>query len=189
MKMKKRKSKRSSKSAKSTGTQRHPKAERSSTNDGALRRHLRDLLGGENAHTNFRKAVADFPVDMRGTKAMGVPYTAWQLLEHLRIAQWDILEFSCNSKHLSPPWPEGYWPSSDTPPVAAAWDRSVKAFSADLERMQKLVQNPRTDLFAKIPRGDGQTILRETLLVADHNAYHIGQIVLLRRFLGAWKAN
>ena len=109
------------------------------------------------------------------------------LLEHLRLAQWDILEFSRNSKHVSPEWPEGYWPKTEAPPNSAAWNRSIEEFRKDLRAMEDLVANPKTDLFARIPWGDGQTILREALLLADHNAYHLGQFVDLRRLLGAWK--
>jgi hypothetical protein len=105
----------------------------------------------------------------------------------MRIAQWDILEFIRNPKHISPPWPEGYWPSADAPPSAAAWDRSVVAFRRDLKRMVALVKSPATDLLAPIPHGSGQTILREAMLAADHNSYHIGQLIVLRRRLGAWK--
>ena len=125
----------------------------------------------------------------RGPNAPGTPFTAWRLLEHLRLAQWDILEFSRNPQHVSPKWPEGYWPEGDAPPPRAdnaAWRKSVEGFRADLKAMQNLVENPGTDLFAAIPGGDGQTILREALLVADHNAYHLGQLVMLRRQLGAW---
>jgi hypothetical protein len=111
------------------------------------------------------------------------------LLEHLRIAQWDILEFSRDGRHVSPPFPEGYWPSGDAPPDEEAWERSVSAFRADLKAMEALVADPSTDLFAPIPHGQGQTVLREALLVADHNAYHLGQLVLLRRLLGAWPAD
>jgi hypothetical protein len=116
--------------------------------------------------------------------ADGIPYSAWQILEHLRIAQWDILEFSRNPQHVSPEWPQGYWPSTDLPPHETAWQESVKAFRADLKAMEGLVKNQRTNLFAKISHGDGQTILREALLVADPNAYHIGQLVLIRVCLG-----
>jgi hypothetical protein len=104
----------------------------------------------------------------------------------MRIAQWDILEFSRNPKHVSPSFPDGYWPEGDAPPTEAAWDRSLARFRSDLKEMQDLVANPSTDLFARIPHGEGQTILREALLVADHNAYHLGQLVMLRRVLGAW---
>lgn len=156
-------------------------------NSDALRKHLLDLLRGGHAHVDFDAAVSDFPSRLRGKKPNGAPYTAWQLLEHLRIAQWDILEFSRNPKHVSPQWPEGCWPKTEAPPSAAAWNNSVRSFRADLKAMAKLVANPKSDLFARIPHGEGQTLLREALLVADHNAYHIGQLVLLRRLLGAWK--
>ena len=116
-----------------------------------------------------------------------LPFTAWRLLEHMRIAQWDILEFSRNPKHVSPKWPQGYWPSTDVPANDAEWDASVAAFRHDLADMEALVADPGTNLFAKIPHGDGQTVLREAMLVADHNAYHIGELVVLRRLLGAWK--
>ena len=109
------------------------------------------------------------------------------LLEHMRIAQWDILEFSRNPKHISPEWPDGYWPKTESPPSAAAWNNSIKSFRKDLKSMQDLVSEPKADLYAPIPWGDGQTILREALLVADHNAYHLGQIVVLGRLLSAWK--
>jgi uncharacterized damage-inducible protein DinB len=152
-----------------------------------LRRHLLELLKGGSAHLTFDKAIADLPADLRGKKPAGVPHTPWRLLEHLRIAQRDILEFSRNPKHKSPPWPDGYWPKSDGPPDDAAWDRSVAAVRADLQAMQELVADPASDLFTPLPHGEGQTLLREALLVADHNAYHIGQLVVVRRFLGAWK--
>jgi hypothetical protein len=154
--------------------------------DKLLRAHLVKLLDADNAHVNFAKTIASWPVAHRGVKPEGAPHTGWQLLEHLRIAQWDILEFCRNPKHVSPEWPSGYWPSSEAPPSAEAWDRSVKAFRADCEAMQELVENPKTNLFARIPHGTGQTILREALLAADHNAYHLGQLVLLRRLLGNW---
>jgi uncharacterized damage-inducible protein DinB len=154
--------------------------------DKALREHLLYLLRGGGAHLNFDAAVADLPPELRGARPPGVPHTPWRLLEHLRIAQWDILEFSRNPKHVSPKFPEGYWPDGDAPPDAAAWDRSVAAFRADLQAMQDLVADPSTDLFARIPHGEGQTLLREALLVADHNAYHLGQLVVVRRALGAW---
>lgn len=158
------------------------------SHDGALREHLLYLLRGGGAHLDFDAAVAGLPVELRGAKADAVPHTPWRLLEHMRIAQWDILEFSRNPRHVSPQWPDGYWPQGDEPPDPAAWDRSVAAFRADLQAVQDLVANPATDLFARIPHGEGQTILREALLVADHNAYHLGQLVMLRRFLGAWPA-
>jgi hypothetical protein len=156
--------------------------------DKALRQHLLYLLKDGGAHLNFDSAIAGLPAKLRGARPRGVPHSPWRLLEHMRIAQWDILEFSRNAKHVSPKFPDGYWPASDAPPSAAAWSKSVKAFRADLKAMRDLVANPRTDLFARIPHGDGQTILREALLVADHNAYHLGQLVAVRRALGAWPA-
>lgn len=155
--------------------------------DQSLRDHLLELLKGGNAHATFDAAIADFPSNLRGRKADDLPYTAWMLLEHLRIAQWDILEFSRSAKHVSPKWPEGYWPDTEAPPNESTWDKSVKSFQSDLKAIEKLVTDPKTDLYAQLPWGDGQTVLREALLVADHNAYHIGQLVTLRRLLGAWK--
>ncbi len=157
------------------------------SNENDLRKHLRDLLRGGGAHVGFEKALAGLPAKLRGAKVPGLPYTLWRLLEHMRIAQSDILEFSRNAQHVSPAFPEGYWPSSDAPPDRKAWDASVERFRADLKAMQDLAADPATNLFASIPHGDGQTILREALLVADHNAYHLGQMVMLRRLLGAWK--
>src|ERR1700685_3743554 len=153
-----------------------------------LRKHLSGLLKGRNAPVDIDGALKGLPVKLRGAKAEGSPHTAWQLLEHIRIAQWDILEFSRNAKHKSPPWPEGYWPKTEAPPKAASWNNSLRSFRADLKAMAKLVVDKKTDLFAKIPHGTGQTILREAMLIADHNSYHLGQIVLLRRLLGTWKA-
>jgi len=153
----------------------------------SLRQHLLELLAGGNAHAKFDAVIKDLPPKLRGEKPANFPHSPWMLLEHMRLAQWDILEFSRNSKHVSPAWPEGYWPKTEAPPNAAAWDKSIKDFHADLKAMQALVENPKTDLFARIPWGDGQTILREALLVADHSAYHLGQVVDVRRLLGAWK--
>jgi hypothetical protein len=154
----------------------------------ALRQHVLDLLRGRNAHADFDTSVADVPSRLRGVKPPGAPHTAWQLLEHMRIAQWDILEFSRDAKHKSPAWPEGYWPKTEAPPSAASWNNSLRSFRADLKAMAKLVADKKTDLFAPIPHGSGQTILREAMLIADHNSYHLGQMVLLRRLLGTWKA-
>lgn len=151
-----------------------------------LREHVVDLLKGGAAHVNFMDAVEGFPEAKRGAFIAGLPHTGWQLLEHCRIAQWDILEFSRNAKHVSPGFPEGYWPKTPGPPDEAAWNKSVEAFQRDLQEMIALVKNPKADLYAKIPHGDGQTILREALLAADHNAYHLGQLVDLRRALGEW---
>ncbi len=152
----------------------------------SVRNHLEYLLRGGGAHVHFPDVLDSFPPELCGRQVEGVPYTAWQLLEHMRIAQWDILEFSRNPLHESPPWPEGYWPKSPAPPEPGAWQQSVKQFCRDLEEMIARVMDPRSDLLAPIPHGQGQTLLREALLVADHNAYHLGQLVLLRRLLGAW---
>jgi hypothetical protein len=152
----------------------------------ALREHLLYLLRGGGAHLDFEKAIAGLPTELRGAKPASQPHTPWRLLEHMRLAQWDILRFSIDPHHVSPAFPEGYWPQGDAPADASAWQRSVDAFRADLRAMQELVANPATDLFTPLPHGEGQTILREALLVADHNAYHLGQFVLLRRLLGAW---
>ena len=156
-------------------------------NEKALREHLENLLTGGGAHVDWKATFSGVPPKMRGVRPSGVPYSLWELLEHLRIAQWDILEFSRDAKHVSPEWPKGYWPDSEAPPNAKAWDKSLKLFARDLAAMKKLVASPKTDLFAKIPHGTGQTILRETLLVADHNAYHLGQALTVRRLLGIWK--
>ncbi len=156
--------------------------------DASLREHLLYLLRGGGAHLDFDAAVADLPLSLRGEKPAGAEHTPWQLLEHLRISQWDILEFSRNPRHVSPEFPSGFWPPAEAPPDDDAWEKSVAAFRSDLDAMCRLVSNPATDLFARISHGTGQTILREALMVADHNAYHLGQMVLLRRLLGAWDA-
>jgi hypothetical protein len=153
-----------------------------------LRQHLIELLDGGHAHLNFDAAIAELPAELRGAHIPGLPHTPWRLLEHMRIAQWDILRFSVDPKHVSPEFPSGYWPDGDAPADPGDWDRSVAGFRADLQAMKDLVADPRTDLFARIPHGDGQTILREALLVADHNSYHLGQLVTVRRLLGAWQA-
>lgn len=149
----------------------------------SLRQHLANLLEKAEAHADARSTLKEFPDALRGKKSAGSPHTPWQLLEHMRLAQWDILKFSVDAHHVSPKFPEGYWPQHDSPADASAWNQSVKQFLADLDAMKDLVTNPATDLFAPIPHGDGQTILREALLLADHNAYHLGQLILLRRIL------
>ena len=155
--------------------------------DRSLREHLVRLLEGGHAHANFDAAIKGLPASLRARAPRGLPYSAWRLLEHMRIAQWDILEFSRDRTHQSPKWPEGYWPAPDGGrPSESAWRKSVAAFRRDLKAMQDLVTDPTTDLFARIPWGDGQTILREALLVADHNAHHLGQLIVVRRLLGAW---
>ena len=154
-------------------------------NDKTLREHLLYLLNDGGAHLNFDAAVKDVPPALRGKTPKGAEHSPWQMLEHMRIAQWDILEFTRNPKHKSPEFPKGYWPSASAPPNDKAWEKSAAAFRADLKAMCDLISNEATDLFARIPHGDGQTVLREALLLADHNAYHLGQLVLLRRLLGA----
>ena len=154
--------------------------------DASLRKHLLKLLEGKQAHTDFETAFAEIPAEIRGSKPPGAPHSPWQLLEHLRISQWDILEFSRNPNHVSPEWPEGYWPKEDAPPEDGSWEQSLAAFRSDLEEFRKLLQDPSVDLHRPIIGGEGQTVLREAMLIADHNAYHVGQLVLLRRLLQAW---
>jgi hypothetical protein len=154
-----------------------------------LRQHLTELLDGGHAHLDFESAIADLPAELRGARVPGMPHTAWRLVEHMRIAQWDILQFSVDPSHVSPEFPTGYWPEGDAPPDAHAWDRTVAAFRADLQTIKELAADPTKDLFAPLPHGKGQTLLREVLLVADHNAYHLGQLVIVRRLLGAWHAD
>ena len=151
----------------------------------SLRKHLANLLNMKGAHVNFVETVSDFPVSMRGARPQGAPHTAWQLLEHLRLAQEDILDFSRNPKCKEKKFPDDYWPSNEAPPSAEAWDASVQQFQDDLKAMQELVADTSHDLLVKLPHGTGQTLLREALLVADHNAYHLGQLVYLRKMLEA----
>jgi hypothetical protein len=152
-------------------------------NEAALRAHLVELLRGGQAHLTFDEAIKDIPIALRGKRPRGAAHSPWELLEHLRIAQRDILEFSRDAKHESPEWPDGYWPKSPTPPTRNAWKQSADAFRADLEAMIALVRNPKSDLYAKIPHGDGQTLLREALLAADHNSYHYGQLATVKHQL------
>jgi hypothetical protein len=153
----------------------------------SLQDHLVELLKGGHAHVDFDSAIKNWPANLRGKKPKGAAHSPWEVLEHMRIAQWDILEFTRNPKHVSPEWPSGYWPKTQAPPHKTAWDKTVHAFRADLKAMIKIVQSDATDFFAPLAHGDGQTVLREALLVADHNAYHLGELLLLRRQLGAWK--
>jgi DinB family protein len=153
--------------------------------DQTLRDHLLYVLRGEGAHINFEDFVKDFPAALCGERVEGLPYTAWQVLEHIRIAQWDILEFSRNAKHVSPKWPEGYWPPQDQTGTPELWQQTIDKFRSDAKQMEELVANPSADLLAKISHGTGQTILREALLVADHNSYHLGALVVMSRILKA----
>ncbi len=152
----------------------------------SLREHLLELLRGKSAHASFEDIVADWPVELRGAKPRRLPYTGWEVLEHMRIAQWDILEFSRNPRHVSPDYPDGYWPDTEAPGDPAAWDRCVANFVEDLGQMKALVEDEAEDLFTPFSYGSGQTLLREAMLVADHNAYHLGQLVTIRRLLGVW---
>jgi len=154
--------------------------------DMIVREHLLELLRGGQAHLDFDKATAAMPIELCGMKPTGLPFTAWRLVEHMRIAQWDILRFSSDPTHISPEFPAGYWPLTDAPPDLAAWNQSLAAFRSDLKAMMDLVADPITNLSTPLTHGQGQTILREALLIADHNAYHLGQLMLLRRLLGAW---
>ncbi len=159
-----------------------------SNNDRLLRQHLLELLYGGSAHARFDDVIKQIPAKLYGARAKGLQHSPWMLLEHMRIAQWDILEFSRCARHKSPHWPGGYWPKNAAPARSGAWTQSVKKFRQDLKSMQALVSNSKTDLYKKIPWGDGQTILREALLLADHNAYHVAQLVDLLRALGSWES-
>jgi len=152
-----------------------------------LRDYLGRALSWHEAHVDWKKAVTGIPLKDQGKRPKGAEHSPWELLEHMRLATGDILEFSRDPKHVSPEWPAGYWPKSPAPPSAAAWQKSVKSLENDLEEMRKLVSDPKIDLLAPIPSGSGQTLLREALLIADHNAYHLGQLVLVRRLLGCWR--
>jgi uncharacterized damage-inducible protein DinB len=154
----------------------------------ALRAQLAAFLDWREAHADFDAAVADVPAGRRGAVPPGVPHSLWQLLEHLRIAQHDILDFCINAQYREMKWPDDYWPADAAPPSAAAWDASVSAYRTDREAMQALARDPAIDPFGTIPHGSGQTYIREILLVADHASYHIGQMVFVRRLLGIWPA-
>ena len=156
--------------------------------DRALRNHLVALLDWRDAHVGFEAAIADMPNALHGVRPEGLPYSAWQLLEHMRRAQADILDFCRNPGYVEPAWPADYWPGEAAPPSPEAWDESVEKFRRDLEAVKRLCTDPAIDLFAEIPHGEDQTYLREVLLVADHNAYHLGQLVAVRHLLGIWRA-
>jgi len=155
--------------------------------DQSLRKHLVELLDGAQAHATFDNVIENFPANHRGETPKGLPHSAWMLLEHMRISQHDILDFSHNPKYKPLKWPDNYWPKSASPPDAKAWDKSVKSFHEDLDAMKELVRDAKTDLFAQITWGEGQTILREALLLADHNSHHLAQLIDVRRLLGVWK--
>jgi len=149
----------------------------------SLREHLVSLLKEGNAHVSFDDFVRDFPVEKCGRRVGGLPYTAWQVLEHMRIAQWDILEFSRDATHVSPQWPKGYWPDDGEAGTATQWHKTVEKFRQGLEAFADMVRDPATDLFARIPHGTGQTVLREALILADHNSNHLGALIVMARLL------
>jgi hypothetical protein len=152
-----------------------------------LREQLIKLLGWQDAHVNFDDAVEGIPPQFQGVPPDRLPYSLWQLLEHMRLTQRDILDFCLDPAYEAPKWPDDYWPKSTIPPTPEAWQESVAAFRADREALERLIADPTLDLHEKIPHGEGQTYLREVLLVADHNAYHVGELVAVRRLLGVWK--
>lgn len=154
--------------------------------DTALREQLVQTILGGHAHATFEDVVRDFPPDRAGTRPKGCPYSAWELLEHMRIAQNDILRFSKSADYVSPKWPEGYWPQTPGPADPADWEKSIRAFRRDRRAFEALLEDPRQNLNKKFPWGEGQTLLREALLIVDHNAYHVGQLLLVRRLLGLW---
>lgn len=151
------------------------------SNDKAVREHVLELLEGKSAHIDLESALKDFPLERINDNVGGSPHTAWQLLEHIRIAQWDILDFCTNPEYKEMKWPDDYWPRNKGKPDT--WKRSVNQILDDTQAMRDLVSDEKNDLFARIPHGDGQTILREAFLVADHNAYHLGQLVLVKKML------
>ena len=157
------------------------------TNDQQIRQQIARVLDWGDAHADFRTAVDDFPDDLRGEVPSGFSRSAWELLEHMRIALWDIVEFTKDARHKSPPWPDGYWPPFRTPPQEEAWQQSVRSFVDLVEEMRGLILDRHRPLLEPLPRGQGQTLMREALLVADHNSYHLGQLVQLRKALKAWK--
>lgn len=158
------------------------------TEETALREQLVALLKGGQAHATISDAVADFPADRIGERPRGAPYSAWQLLEHIRITLHDLLEFATNSEYIELEWPAGYWPQDASPGAGQSWNATIKAIHADLKSFEALVQSPTSNLYATIPWGkNGETLLREVLLAADHTSYHVGELILLRRVLGIWK--
>ncbi|HEY0273800.1 MAG TPA: DinB family protein [Chitinophaga sp.] len=150
-------------------------------------RTLRAMLEGRHAHATLEDTVSDLPAHLRGKVPDGLPYSLWQLLEHIRITQWDILEFSRNPRHVSPAWPDEYWPKDPEPPDAHAWDKTVKAIEQDRTAFIKLLEAKDADLYTPFEHGDGQNLLREAILIIDHTSYHVGEMLVLRRLLGAWK--
>jgi hypothetical protein len=157
-----------------------------STEDKALRDHLLEMLRGGSAHVDLATVVDDFPAKLTGAKLKNAPYTPWQVLEHMRFTVNDLLLFSTDPKYVAPKWPDDYWPAKEAP-QPGEWEASVKALKADLAAFEGMIRDPKANLYAKIPWGDGQTLLREVILAGQHNSYHLGEMVLMRRELGAWK--
>jgi len=157
--------------------------------DDSLRKHVLNLLRDGGAHLSFDDFLNGFPPDLCNRQIEGLPYTPWQVLEHMRIAQWDILEFSRDPDHVSPEWPKGYWPNPEELGSPALWKQTIDQFRKDLQQMEELVEDQSTDLHAKIPHGDGQTVLREALLIADHNAYHLGVLAVMARIVKVGSEN
>jgi uncharacterized damage-inducible protein DinB len=174
------------KSAKKAGAKKLVVKTGGDVNDKALREQLRKVLSWREAHADWKQALAGLDPAHRGVRPPGSPHSVWDLLEHARLAQRDILDFTLDPKHVSPDWPSGYWPKNLEPADEAEWEKSAREFFHDLQEMEKLVSDPRKDFFARIKHGTGQTMLRQALLLIDHNSYHLGQLVLVRRMLGAW---
>jgi len=156
------------------------------TSDQVVREQLLALLNGGNAHMNFEQAVTDFPAEHFNTRPDNVAYTPWHILEHLRIAQWDILEFIRNPDHISPDWPKGYWPDPAEESDQNQWKETISAFLSNLGSLRSLVKDSGVDLYAPIPHAPNYTIFREILVVSDHNAYHIGEFAILRQVMSTW---
>lgn len=153
--------------------------------DDSIRKQVLHLLRAGDAHLSFDDFVRSFPPDLCNRQIEGLPYTPWQILEHMRISQWDIIEFSRNADYVSPEFPKGYWPNANELGTPATWQKTVEAFRKDLEDMEAIVRDPSTDLYSKIPHGEGQTMLRQALLIADHNAYHLGVLAVMARIVKA----
>jgi hypothetical protein len=154
--------------------------------DKKLRRQIIDMLNGEDAHVSLDNALKGIHEKLLGLKPERIPYSIWQLTEHIRITQWDIVEFSSNPKHISPPWPTGYWPKRETPLDNTEWNESLEKIKADRKKMAALISDPGNDLYKPFNHGKGQTLLREALLILDHTSYHTGEIIVIRRLLNTW---
>lgn len=157
------------------------------SNNNLLIKSLTHLLKKGNAHASLDDALQNISFDLLGEKPGNLPYSIWQLAEHIRIAQWDILEFCRNKKHISPKWPDGYWPSETKPVSEAAWEKCIEQINADRKSFVELLSDPEVDIYKPFDYGDGQTLLKEALVLADHNSYHTGEIIIVRRLLNDWK--